>query len=95
MYELVFLGLALMVAPVLAKAAGHKPGGRHDWIGLGGLFFLVAAVTHVPLFEVNDGLVQIGHLMRVLAQGLGVILLLLGTVRGALEIFPVIPVPTR
>lgn len=89
MYELVFLGLALMVAPVLAKTAGQK--GRHDFIGLGGLFFLVAAVTHVPLFTTIPGLIEIGRLLHIVSQGLGVLLLGIGVLRTAIEVVPVFP----
>ena len=93
MYELVFLGLALMVAPVLAKTAGMR--GRHDFIGVGGLFFLVAAVTHIPLFTTVPGLLEIGKLLHIVSQGLGVILLGIGVLRTTMEVVPILPMHAK
>lgn len=95
MYELIFLGLALMVAPVFAKYAGYEKGGHFDLIGVGGLFFLVAAATHVPIFTVHDLLGTVGLYLSILTQGLGILLLGIGTLWGLLDIVVKTPVHVR
>ena len=86
MYELVVLSIALLLAPVLAKHAGYERGGHLDLVGVGGLFLLLAAATHAPVFEIHGFFTTLGVYLGILAQGLGVMLLALGTLWGVMDV---------
>lgn len=93
--ELVFLGLVAMVAPVFAKYAGYEHEGHLDWIGVGGLFFLLAAATTIPLFSIRDVFMTFGHYMGILSQGMGFLFLVIGTLLGVIDVLRRTPVHVR
>jgi hypothetical protein len=85
--ELVFLGLVAMLAPVFAKYAGYEHEGHLDWIGVGGLFFILTAATQIPLFSINAAFTSLGHYLGILTQGFGFLFIAIGTLLGVLDVF--------
>lgn len=95
MNELVFLGLVALVAPAAAKYAGFESESHLDWIGVGGLFFLLAAATYIPLFSIRDVFATLGHYLGIVTQGVGFLFLVIGTMLGVIDVLRKMPVHVR
>lgn len=86
--QLIILGLACMVAPVLAKLAGYETGRKpFDLCGVGGIFFLLAAACGVSttLPEMTS-LVNASRWGELLALVLGWVSLAVGAIWGAVDV---------
>ncbi len=86
MYETIILAIACLSAPLFAKYAGYeihkKP---YDMVGVGGLFFLLAAAFGLGPMRV-DFLAQIGRVGGTVSQILGWLLVIFGAFRATLDV---------
>ena len=86
MSETIILGLACLSAPLFAKYAGYeihkKP---YDLVGVGGLFFILGTAFTVGPSKL-DFLRDISTMGTLVSHLLGWILLVIGAVRGAMDV---------
>lgn len=97
MYETIFLGLACLCAPLLAKYAGYENGKKaFHMVGLSGLFFLLAASFSLVFTGDRLGMfglfTLLGHYGLLLSYFLGWLMMLLGVV---LELMGTLFMPTH
>lgn len=86
MYQTIILGVACLSAPLFAKYAGYeitkKP---YDMVGVGGLFFLLAAAFSLGPAKV-DFLINIGTMGSAASHILGWLMVIMGAFRSALDV---------
>jgi hypothetical protein len=86
--ELIILGLASMVAPVLAKLANYETGRKpFDLCGVAGIFFLLAAACGVGVVTPSAALLEtLRQWGSLLSLTLGWLALAVGAIWGALDV---------
>ena len=86
MYETIILAIACLSAPLFAKYAGYeirkKP---FDLVGVGGLFFLLAAAFSLGPSKV-DFLANIGATGSIVSHIIGWLLVIIGAFRSAIDV---------
>ena len=86
MYETIILAVACLSAPLFAKYAGYeiykKP---YDMVGVGGLFFLLAAAFGLGPMRI-DFMMQIGKMGAAVSQVFGWLLVIIGAFRATIDV---------
>ncbi len=85
-YELIILGIVALGVPLLVKSMGLevllKP---FDYVGLGGVFFLLAAAFHLGAGLIEGLSVLFGYLLIAVFL-LGILFLVIGALIGVLHV---------
>src|ERR1041384_1872937 len=85
-YELIFLGLVSLAAPLLARLAGYEIARKSfDLVGVGGIFFLLAAAFGLGM-DMVEMLKGIGNVFQLVSFLLGWIALFAGAIWATVDV---------